>query len=55
VEARRERALVEKAVSSYVSAIAVAPFQESLARWQSPICPLVVSEIKISIVRDVAP
>jgi hypothetical protein len=41
VEARRERALVQKAVSSYVSAITVAPFQESLARWQSPICPLV--------------
>jgi hypothetical protein len=41
VEARRERAALERAVSGYVSAIAVAPFQESLARWRIPVCPLV--------------
>jgi hypothetical protein len=41
VEARRERAVVEHQVSSYVSAISAAPFHESLARWKTPICPLV--------------
>jgi hypothetical protein len=41
VEARRERAIVEHQVSSYVSAISVAPSRESLARWSTPICPLV--------------
>lgn len=41
VEARRERALLEREVSTYVSAITVAPFQESLARWRNAICPLV--------------
>ena len=41
VEAQRERALLEREVSTYVSAITVAPFQESLARWRNAICPLV--------------
>jgi hypothetical protein len=41
VEARRERAIVEHQVSHFVSAISAAPFQESLARWSTPICPLV--------------
>ncbi len=41
VEARRERAVVEHQVSSFVSAISAAPFHESLARWKIPICPLV--------------
>ena len=41
VEAQRERKLVEHEVSSFVSAISVAPFHESLARWQTPLCPLV--------------
>jgi hypothetical protein len=41
VEARRERAVLEREVSSFVSAIAVAPFEESLARWRTAICPLV--------------
>lgn len=41
VEARRERAILEHQVSSFVSAISVAPFRESLARWSTPICPLV--------------
>jgi hypothetical protein len=41
VEARRERALLEREVSTFVSAIAVAPFKESLARWRVAICPLV--------------
>jgi hypothetical protein len=41
VQARRERALVEHQVSSFVSAISAAPFRESLARWTTPICPLV--------------
>ena len=41
VEAQRERAIVEHQVSHYVSAISAAPFHESLARWTTPICPLV--------------
>jgi hypothetical protein len=41
VESQRERALLEREVSTYVSAITVAPFQESLARWRNAICPLV--------------
>ena len=41
VEARRERALLEHQVSSFVSAISAAPNRESLARWTTPICPLV--------------
>ncbi|MGC1520950.1 MAG: hypothetical protein WA803_05365 [Steroidobacteraceae bacterium] len=41
VEARRERALLEHQVSSFVSAISAAPFQEALARWKTPICPAV--------------
>jgi hypothetical protein len=41
VQAQRERALVEHQVSSFVSAISAAPFHESLARWTTPICPLV--------------
>jgi len=41
VEAQRET--LERKVRAFVSAIAVAPYQESLARWQEPtlICPLV--------------
>jgi hypothetical protein len=41
VEAQRKRAAVEHKVSSFVSAISAAPFHESLARWSTPICPLV--------------
>jgi hypothetical protein len=39
VEGRRE--VIERQVKGFVSAIAVAPFSESLARWRTPICPLV--------------
>jgi hypothetical protein len=41
VEAKRERAIIERQVKTFVSAIAVAPFKESLARWRIPLCPLV--------------
>ncbi|MEP6546687.1 MAG: hypothetical protein ABJD53_04420 [Gammaproteobacteria bacterium] len=41
VEAARERSLIEHQVESFVSAIAIAPYQESLARWETSICPLV--------------
>ncbi len=41
VEAERDRAVMEHQVKTFVSAIAVAPFQESLARWRTPVCPLV--------------
>jgi hypothetical protein len=43
VEAQRQRADEQRRVRSFVSAIALAPFQEKLTRWQSqtPICPLV--------------
>src|ERR1700722_15353063 len=39
VQGRRE--VLERQEKSFVSAIAVAPFSESLARWRTPICPLV--------------
>jgi hypothetical protein len=41
VEAQREREIVARQARSYVSSISVAPFHESLARWNAPICPLV--------------
>lgn len=43
VEARRERAVLERRVKTFVSGITTAPFEDSLARWQTemPICPLV--------------
>jgi hypothetical protein len=41
VQAQRERALLEHQVGHFVSAISAAPFHESLARWSTPICPLV--------------
>ena len=41
VVGQKERALVEHQVSSFVSAISAAPSRESLARWRTPICPLV--------------
>jgi hypothetical protein len=43
VEVKRERAAVERQVSHFVSAIALAPLQKKLTLWQSqtPICPLV--------------
>lgn len=38
-----QRATLEKRIKTFVSAIAVAPYQETLARWEDPtlICPLV--------------
>lgn len=38
-----QRATLEKRIRTFVSAIAVAPYQQSLARWEDPtlICPLV--------------
>src|SRR5271170_6303277 len=43
VESQRDRAALEHQVGAYVSAIAVEPFADSLARWEEPtgICPLV--------------
>jgi hypothetical protein len=41
IEGNRERAMVEQQVGGYVSAITVGHFHESLARWRTPICPLV--------------
>jgi len=43
VEARRDRAILERRVNTFVSGITTAPYQDSLARWQKemPICPLV--------------
>jgi hypothetical protein len=43
VEAARDRKAIERKVSSFVSGIAVAPYEQSLANWQSsdPLCPLV--------------
>jgi hypothetical protein len=43
VETARDRKAIERRVSAFVSGIAVAPRDQSLANWQSqtPICPLV--------------
>jgi hypothetical protein len=41
VEAKRQRAVIEQQVKTFVSAIAVAPWQKPLKRWRTPICPLV--------------
>lgn len=41
VEARRRRELLEHQLSTFVSAITMPAGQESLVRWQLPICPLV--------------
>jgi hypothetical protein len=43
VEAKRERAILERQVSTFVSGITTIPLHDSLARWgkQSSICPLV--------------
>ena len=43
VEAPRDRATLERQVRTFVTAIAVRPGDESLARWQTqiPLCPLV--------------
>jgi hypothetical protein len=43
VEAERDRAAVERRINTFVSEIAVAPYLQSLARWEKeiPICPQV--------------
>jgi hypothetical protein len=41
VEGRRDRATVEKQADRFVSRVIVHPFDESLARWRTPVCPLV--------------
>jgi len=41
VEALRDREVLQRKVSAYVSSITVGRRHEALARWQSPICPLV--------------
>jgi hypothetical protein len=43
VEAERDRKAIERQVNAFVSGIAVAPRDQSLANWQTsvPLCPLV--------------
>jgi hypothetical protein len=41
VEGKRDRATVEKQADTFVSRVIVHPFDESLARWRTPVCPLV--------------
>jgi hypothetical protein len=43
VKAKRDRAMLERRVKTFVSGITATPFQNSLARWQKeiPICPAV--------------
>ncbi|HTT00502.1 MAG TPA: hypothetical protein VMG11_00325 [Steroidobacteraceae bacterium] len=41
IEAQRQRKLVEHQISNFVSSITMPSEEESLARWQPPICPLV--------------
>ena len=42
IEGRREQERIEAEVHSFVSTIAVTNWDEPLARWEEPICPLVV-------------
>jgi hypothetical protein len=41
VEARKQRERIEQEISTFVSSITIPYREESLARWQLPICPLV--------------
>jgi len=41
IEAARKRGEVEQQISHFVSSITVNAMEEPLARWQTPICPLV--------------
>jgi hypothetical protein len=41
VEARRQRELTERQISTFVTSITLPTRDESVARWQLPICPLV--------------
>jgi len=41
IEARKQRELMEHQISTFVSSITIPSREESLARWQLPICPLV--------------
>jgi hypothetical protein len=41
IEGERNREVVERQVRAFVSAIAVAPRQETLKRWRTPVCPSV--------------
>jgi hypothetical protein len=43
VNAKRERAILERRVDKFVYGITVTPFEDSIARWQkqTPICPLI--------------
>ena len=41
IEATRKRGEVEQQISHFVSSITVNGMDEPLARWQTPICPLV--------------
>jgi len=43
VETARDRKSIERQVGAFVSGIAVAPYEQSLANWQTPVppCPLV--------------
>ena len=41
IEARRHRELIERQISAFVSSITIPFRDESLARWQVPICPMV--------------
>ena len=41
IEARRERKLLERQLDAFVWSIIVHPWDQSLARWHTPVCPLV--------------
>jgi hypothetical protein len=41
VEAQRQREAIRRQVSLFITSITVNGFDEAVARWQSPICPLV--------------
>jgi hypothetical protein len=41
VQAQKDRETVEREAKAFVAAVAVQPWDRSLARWNTPICPLV--------------
>jgi hypothetical protein len=41
ITAKRQQELIERQISKFVSSITLSARDESLARWQAPICPLV--------------
>jgi hypothetical protein len=57
IEAGKERAVVRREVDRFVAAVVVRPWDETLSRWNDPICPLVAGlpgEFGEFILRDIS-